>query len=860
MWDPLLMKGGKPCAGGAPSSTWRPTFHGNVSGMGWIGQVYPPVQDVAAWVARGEREGLKEDWQQEELLGGYELHGRWEERLTTGGLQSTDGGKGGCCKGSRSKGADQASSKGGKHHHDGTGPTPGGLEAILASGPGGPPLRDPGEEISPHGEHFDNFVRFMTTTMQAVKRVVQKVAEKQPMKLTEIPGSFERHWGPSFEKSRLSLQDVGDLATLLSLFPEVFHIDTSNPAGPTVVCQPGQAKLHAPNEEVALLLWKRSRDLQPKKLPDCLEAFWDARERSRKAVLAGEKEADPVPAEKAWAHKEANAEVVSLRPQQQAPQSDGKGMKRSWEEGPGCGNGAGSVAASDQVVPAAASCFSKSGDQSLQPAALKGKAKGGMSVLPKGDTPGSPPQQPDKGDEPLAERQAGDHEDFAATEEQLLQLEARAQQRKEQVTKIQQMKDLQSQLEQQLLQFQGTQNPQQLQLQQQMSQHLQQLQALLQQAQEELDEQDAQAAREKEAQAQRRSAHQKVSQLEQQQQELQQQQKQQLQQLQELHQQQLQTLQQQHQQQQQQLQHQQMQHGLPPPARVVQQQQLQQMQQQQISQLQQQQQQQMTSQQEAQLQQAAQFNQAVQESQPPPAQLAEPGSVQVSVPQSLPTVAASSPGSVPHPSSASSALPSAVASQAVSGASVEEALQQAQQQQVQALQKQHQQQQQMLLQQQATQGLSASLRQMQQQQLAQQQAMQQQQLLAQLKQQAHQALQQVQQNVEEHEQFPSMPRAAPNDQVSADVPAAACVRPSIAPPAPAPPSPEPVIPAEDASLSQLLRGSVQAAPKIKEAASEEKSACAAEGGSSLTDALLMALPGQQYMQHYFGTRPSELRS
>ena len=48
------------------------------------------------------------------------------------------------------------------------------------------------EKPSKHGEEFNNFLKFITTTLQAVRRSVLQVDEARPNRLEELPGTFER--------------------------------------------------------------------------------------------------------------------------------------------------------------------------------------------------------------------------------------------------------------------------------------------------------------------------------------------------------------------------------------------------------------------------------------------------------------------------------------------------------------------------------------------------------------------------------------------------------------------------------------------------------------------------------------------
>jgi len=113
-------------------------------------------------------------------------------------------------------------------------------------------------------EDYDNFVKFVTTTMQAARRTILK-SGRPWMGLKELPGNFERTFGTVFEKSRLGLQDHSDLADLLSLWPECFIVDRLSPTGPTVSVKPGNTKVLPLSESISRMLFKRSRELQPKK-------------------------------------------------------------------------------------------------------------------------------------------------------------------------------------------------------------------------------------------------------------------------------------------------------------------------------------------------------------------------------------------------------------------------------------------------------------------------------------------------------------------------------------------------------------------------------------------------------------------
>ncbi|CAJ1337138.1 unnamed protein product [Effrenium voratum] len=130
-------------------------------------------------------------------------------------------------------------------------------------------------------EDYNNFVKFLTTTMQAARRTILRSGRPQ-MSLKELPGNFERRFGTVFEKSRLGLQDHSDLAALLSFFP-CFLVDRSNPSGPTVALRPGNKAL-APKESVARMLFQRSRDLQPKKLQHILETYQKKSEETKARI------------------------------------------------------------------------------------------------------------------------------------------------------------------------------------------------------------------------------------------------------------------------------------------------------------------------------------------------------------------------------------------------------------------------------------------------------------------------------------------------------------------------------------------------------------------------------------------------
>lgn len=154
------------------------------------------------------------------------------------------------------------------------------------------------------------------------------------MRLQELPGTFEKQWETVFEKSRLGLQDLGDLAALLSLFPESFHVDSSNPSGPTVVCQPDAGLVCMPNEETLYMLWQRSRDLQPKRVDGTLSRYAENRERimtdvadkKRAAIEAIEQEKAKEAAKRAYAEATAAAAPkampranINMDPQNSAP-------------------------------------------------------------------------------------------------------------------------------------------------------------------------------------------------------------------------------------------------------------------------------------------------------------------------------------------------------------------------------------------------------------------------------------------------------------------------------------------------------------------------------------------------------------
>jgi len=204
------------------------------------------------------------------------------------------GGKGGAsqCKGKGKQIAGHKGTEGVKSESGGRPPMPSSMgEASAGGGAGGATEKafEVEEKRTMHGEEFDNFMKFLTLTMQAVRRSVLKAAELQPMRLQDLPNIFERQWGTVFEKSRLGLQDLSDLAALLSLFPDCFHVDSSNQTGPTVVCQPGQTRISPLSEDRTMMLWKRSKDLQPKKLFDCLETFKENLDKNRNIVAELEK-------------------------------------------------------------------------------------------------------------------------------------------------------------------------------------------------------------------------------------------------------------------------------------------------------------------------------------------------------------------------------------------------------------------------------------------------------------------------------------------------------------------------------------------------------------------------------------------
>ena len=141
---------------------------------------------------------------------------------------------------------------------------------------------DPDEGHSTQGEQFDNFRKFITVTMQAVRRCVNQAADggNTPLRVQDLPGKFEEQWGTIFEKSRLGLQDLSDLVDLLEIFPSSFIVDKTNPDAPTVACQPPDNSVRLLDDAMVQMLWQRSQDLQPKKLLECLDTYRDSKEEA----------------------------------------------------------------------------------------------------------------------------------------------------------------------------------------------------------------------------------------------------------------------------------------------------------------------------------------------------------------------------------------------------------------------------------------------------------------------------------------------------------------------------------------------------------------------------------------------------
>jgi len=218
-----------------------------------------------SWKSGGGQKPEKGGWAQEKAS--------WDDRAKEhpdhhGGKGGRPKGKGGWKKGDASKGSPDASADAD------------GLAVYATSLLAGANV----SQASEHGTEFDNFRKFVSTTMQAVRRTVSK-AEGQTMGLKELPSAFEVQWGTVFEKSRLGLQDLSDLAALLALFPDVFAVDI---ASSTVTLQPGQPGLLPPREDVvALALWQRSKDLQPKKLFDCVPFYTENRAEAHRRAAGG---------------------------------------------------------------------------------------------------------------------------------------------------------------------------------------------------------------------------------------------------------------------------------------------------------------------------------------------------------------------------------------------------------------------------------------------------------------------------------------------------------------------------------------------------------------------------------------------
>jgi len=175
------------------------------------------------------------------------------------------------------------------------------------------------EETSKHGKQYDNFLMFLTLTMQAVRRALLKVPPGQAMRVQDLPANVERHVGTTFEKSRLGLQDLKDLVSLLGLFPDVFEVDASASGGPVVSCRAGgNRQVQPPDEKIALMLWQRSKDLQPRL--DCLATYRTAREASQRGATQSDKDEEGAPPWRATAAARGKSSSAKP-PAEEAPQA-----------------------------------------------------------------------------------------------------------------------------------------------------------------------------------------------------------------------------------------------------------------------------------------------------------------------------------------------------------------------------------------------------------------------------------------------------------------------------------------------------------------------------------------------------------
>jgi hypothetical protein len=166
--------------------------------------------------------------------------------------------------------------------------------------------------------------------MQAVRRTISKTADKQPMRLTDLPGAFESQWGTMFEKSRLGLRDLADLASMLSLFTESFHVDKSNPSGPTVVCLPGNTQILPPDESMALMLFRRSKELQPRKLFECLDTYREGLDKAATNIADMHKQAAAAAAAVAAQDEARKLAEAAREAQAAAAPKSGRGPGPPW--------------------------------------------------------------------------------------------------------------------------------------------------------------------------------------------------------------------------------------------------------------------------------------------------------------------------------------------------------------------------------------------------------------------------------------------------------------------------------------------------------------------------------------------------
>merc|ERR1719331_3174772 len=217
-----------------------------------------------------------------------------------------------------------------------------------------------GKKGATNSDEFENWWQFFIITMQLARDTVAAVTSQSgqnTIALGELPKQFEARNRSSFEKSRLGLQDMQDLIDLLRLFPDTFYVDstvvdpsTGRPS-PQVSLNNGNPKILPLAEETMHKLWRRSVELQPKKLFDCAQTYLDS-QQSKRAKLRGDFGAIDVA---------TVAKAKSAPPPWRSPDGsedfmgDGKGKGKGFDDGKGFGKsppGLGGEPSADAGVPA----------------------------------------------------------------------------------------------------------------------------------------------------------------------------------------------------------------------------------------------------------------------------------------------------------------------------------------------------------------------------------------------------------------------------------------------------------------------------------------------------------------------------